>query len=257
MVVATVEATDYNHDELTYTLGGTDGESFYILDENIGELRVRSTTQLDYETRRTYEVTVTADDEQNTSDTVTLTIEVTDVEHEGTVILPLTQPRVGKPGPGQSVRPRRWRHRHDLEMGALRRRRHRLGGHRRGPVGVVYARHGRFRQVSAGHGHLHQHPRTGQDRTERDVRRRRHRAQQQPGVSFSVAGPPCGRTHRGGPVHRLTGRGRRRRWRSLAVRTVGHGCGPVRHQQFNGTVADQGRPRLRGGQRVRSRRLGQ
>ena len=97
MVVATVEATDYNHDELTYTLGGTDGESFYILDENIGELRVRSTTQLDYETRRTYEVTVTADDEQNTSDTVTLTIEVTDVEHEGTVILPLTQPRVGSP----------------------------------------------------------------------------------------------------------------------------------------------------------------
>ena len=51
-VVATVEATDYNHDELTYTLGGTDGESFHILDENIGELRVRSTTQLDYETRR-------------------------------------------------------------------------------------------------------------------------------------------------------------------------------------------------------------
>ena len=97
MVVATVEATDYNHDELTYTLGGTDRESFYILDENIGELRVRSTTQLDYETRRTYEVTVTATDEQDTSDTVSLTIEVTDVEHEGTVILPLTQPRVGSP----------------------------------------------------------------------------------------------------------------------------------------------------------------
>ena len=97
MVVATVEATDYNHDELTYTLGGTDGESFYILDENIGELRVRSTTQLDYETRREYEVTVTATDAQNTSDTVTLTIEVTDVEHEGTVILPSTQPRVGSP----------------------------------------------------------------------------------------------------------------------------------------------------------------
>ena len=97
MVVATVEATDYNHDELTYTLGGTDGESFYILDENIGELRVRSTTQLDYETKREYEVTVTATDAQDTSDTVTLTIEVTDVEHEGTVSLPLTQPRVGSP----------------------------------------------------------------------------------------------------------------------------------------------------------------
>ena len=97
MVVATVEATDYNHDELTYTLGGTDGESFYILDENIGELRVRSTTQLDYETRREYEVTVTATDDQNTSDTVTLTIEVTDVEHEGTVTLSSTQPQVGSP----------------------------------------------------------------------------------------------------------------------------------------------------------------
>ena len=97
MVVATVEATDYNHDELTYTLDGTDGESFYILDENIGELRVRSTTQLDFETRREYEVTVTATDAQDTSDTVTLTIEVTDIEHEGTVSLPLTQPRVGSP----------------------------------------------------------------------------------------------------------------------------------------------------------------
>ena len=97
MVVATVEATDYNHDELTYTLGGTDVESFYILDENIGELRVQSTTRLDYETKRTYEVTVTATDDQNTSDTVTLTIEVTDVEHEGTVTLSSTQPQVGSP----------------------------------------------------------------------------------------------------------------------------------------------------------------
>ena len=96
-VVATVEATDYNHDELTYTLGGTDVKSFYILDENIGELRVPSTTQLDYETKQTYEVTVTATDDQNTSDTVTLTIEVTDVEHEGTVTLSSTQPRVGSP----------------------------------------------------------------------------------------------------------------------------------------------------------------
>ena len=95
--VATVEATDYNHDELTYTLGGTDVKSFYILDENIGELRVPSTTQLDFETKRTYEVTVTATDDQNTSDTVTLTIEVTDVEHEGTVTLSSTQPRVDSP----------------------------------------------------------------------------------------------------------------------------------------------------------------
>ena len=96
-VVATVEATDYNHDELTYTLGGTDVKSFYILDENIGELRVPSTTQLDFETKQTYEVTVTATDDQNTSDTVTLTIEVTDVEHEGTVTLSSTQPQVGSP----------------------------------------------------------------------------------------------------------------------------------------------------------------
>ena len=173
------------------------------------------------------------------------------------MILPLTQPRVGSPvqaslsDPDGGVTGTTWKwERSDDGVTGWED----IDG---GPVGVVYARHGRYRQVSAGHGHLHQHPRTGQDRTERDVRRRRHRAQQQPGVSFSVAGPPCGRTHRGGPVHRLTGRGRRRRWRSLAVRTVGHGCGPVRHQQFNGTVADQGRPRLRGGQRVRSRRLGQ
>ncbi len=95
--VATVEATDYNHDELTYTLGGTDVKSFYILDENIGELRVPSTTQLDYETKQTYEVTVTATDDQNTSDTVTLTIEVTDVDEAGTVSLPPDPPQALTP----------------------------------------------------------------------------------------------------------------------------------------------------------------
>ncbi|WP_420625273.1 cadherin domain-containing protein [Candidatus Poriferisodalis sp.] len=80
MVVATVEATDYNHDELTYTLGDTDGELFYILDENVGELRVKSTTQLDYETRQAYVVTVTATDPQGLSDSTTLTISVTDMD---------------------------------------------------------------------------------------------------------------------------------------------------------------------------------
>ena len=80
MVVATVEAADYNHDELTYTLGDTDGELFYILDENVGELRVKSTTQLDYETRQAYVVTVTATDPQGLSDSTTLTISVTDMD---------------------------------------------------------------------------------------------------------------------------------------------------------------------------------
>ena len=96
-VVATVEATDYNHDPLTYTLGGTDAASFIIPDPAVGKLQVGTGTRLDYETKATYEVAVTATDDQDTSDTITLTITVTDVEHEGTVALPSVQPQVGSP----------------------------------------------------------------------------------------------------------------------------------------------------------------
>ena len=67
-----VSATDADNDTLTYTLGGTDASSFDI-DRTSGQLKTRAA--LDYETKRSHEVTVTASDGSLTASiTVTITI---------------------------------------------------------------------------------------------------------------------------------------------------------------------------------------
>ena len=63
-------------DVLTYTLGGTDAASFNIV-RNSGLLQTKAA--LDYETKDSYSVTVTATDPGNLSATVNVTIEVTNV----------------------------------------------------------------------------------------------------------------------------------------------------------------------------------
>ena len=71
-----VTATDTDSgDTLTYALGGADASSFNI-DHTSGQLRTK--TSLDYETKRTYTVTVTGSDGSLT-DAITVTITVTDV----------------------------------------------------------------------------------------------------------------------------------------------------------------------------------
>ena len=70
-----VAATDAQNDTLTYTLSGTDAASFGI-SSSTGQLQTRAT--LDYETKRTYAVTITVSDGSLT-DTITVTINVTDV----------------------------------------------------------------------------------------------------------------------------------------------------------------------------------
>ena len=72
-VTATDEDTD---DTLTYTLGGTDMASFAIVATS-GQLQTKAA--LDYETKTSYEVTVTASDGTD-SDSITVTISVTDVD---------------------------------------------------------------------------------------------------------------------------------------------------------------------------------
>ena len=62
---------------LTYTLSGPDAASFNIADATVGELRANAA--LDYETRTSYEVIVTATNPDGLSDSVTLTINVLDV----------------------------------------------------------------------------------------------------------------------------------------------------------------------------------
>ena len=74
---APVAATDADAgDTLTYTLGGADAASFDI-DANTGQLQVKDA--LDYETRTSYEVEVTARDGSGVSDMITVTITVTDL----------------------------------------------------------------------------------------------------------------------------------------------------------------------------------
>ena len=73
-----VAATDANTgDTLTYTLGGTDAASFSIVSTS-GQLRTNAT--LDYETKSSYTVTVDVSDGYGGSDSITVTINVTDVE---------------------------------------------------------------------------------------------------------------------------------------------------------------------------------
>ena len=78
------------NETLTYTLSGTDAGSFDI-DDSTGQLTVASGTALDHETKPSYAVTVTATDPVTTtdpsadSDSIAVTIEVTDVDESPTL----------------------------------------------------------------------------------------------------------------------------------------------------------------------------
>ncbi len=70
-----VSATDGDGDTLTYNLSGTDAESFNF-DSTTGQLKTKS--ELDYEERISYTVTITVSDGVLT-DTITVTINITDI----------------------------------------------------------------------------------------------------------------------------------------------------------------------------------
>ena len=75
-----------NGDVLTYTLTGPDAGSFTIdtindgSDSVVGQIRVKTGTELDYETKNTYTVTVVATDPSDASDTIIVTIMLRDVD---------------------------------------------------------------------------------------------------------------------------------------------------------------------------------
>ena len=77
VIGAVVEAEDPNGDKLTYTLGGTDGTSFSI-DRGTGQLMTKAA--LNKEDKDTYMVTVTATDPSGLSDTINVTIKVTNFD---------------------------------------------------------------------------------------------------------------------------------------------------------------------------------
>ena len=84
-----VTATDPNGlgDVLTYTLGGPDASSFDISSET-GQIMVGAGTELDYETKQTYMVTVIATDSFGVSASIDVTIMVTDVNEGPTITGP-------------------------------------------------------------------------------------------------------------------------------------------------------------------------
>ena len=91
-----VRATDANGDSLTYRLSGTDAASFDI-DAATGQLMTLAA--LDYETKSTYSVTVTARDSGGLSDSIGVTVTVTDVD-ETPVITGDAAPNYAENGTG-------------------------------------------------------------------------------------------------------------------------------------------------------------
>ena len=76
---AAIGATDADDHTLTYSLGGTDADSFDIVSTS-GQLQTKAA--LDYETQKSYTVTVTAYDDNSGGDRITVTIDVTEVVDE-------------------------------------------------------------------------------------------------------------------------------------------------------------------------------
>ena len=76
--VRAVSATDDDNDTLTYTLGGTDADSFDIA-STTGQLQTKAA--LDYETKSSYTVTVTAYDGNSGAGRITVTINVTEANN--------------------------------------------------------------------------------------------------------------------------------------------------------------------------------
>ena len=91
--------TNGNGDTLVYTLGGTDAAHFSIVSSS-GQIQTESA--LDFETKSNYRVTVSVSDGKDSDgspdtaadDTVTVIVEVGDVEEAGTMSLSPSVPRV-------------------------------------------------------------------------------------------------------------------------------------------------------------------
>ena len=91
-----VTAADQEMDPLTYSLDDTDGASFDI-ESSTGQIKTKA--PLDYETKDSYSVTVTArdrdvNDPEVQSDTIMVTIDVTNEDDPGEVTLSSVQPQV-------------------------------------------------------------------------------------------------------------------------------------------------------------------
>ena len=85
-----VAAEDEDGDTLTYSMSGTDTDSFDI-NEDTGQISVADGTALDYETKTSYEVSVEATDPDGASDSVNVVIMVNDVDEPPSFIVDNTE----------------------------------------------------------------------------------------------------------------------------------------------------------------------
>ena len=88
-----ISATDADGDTITYSLGGIDANAF-VFDSTNGQLK--TSAALDYETKSSYSVTVTASDVNGGSASINVTINITDVD-ETPVTPPLNEQPVDTP----------------------------------------------------------------------------------------------------------------------------------------------------------------
>ena len=86
---------DPNADPLIYTLSGDDAGAFRVRQDDTetdnvdegGQIEVAAGTELDYETKTSYRVTLTAEDSFGASDTIMVTIMVTDMDEAPEIML--------------------------------------------------------------------------------------------------------------------------------------------------------------------------
>ena len=96
--VGTVTATDPDTDAITYSVDGAGAPAFnddFSLGSASGTIRVKPDATIDHESRPSYSVTITATDRFGSTDTISVTINVTDVDEAGTVALTADTPAVG------------------------------------------------------------------------------------------------------------------------------------------------------------------
>ena len=89
-----VTAVDPDGSRVTYSLVGGDTELFNI-DLATGQISVAQGTSLDFEAKDSYIVSVRARDPSGSRDTISMTINVTNVDEDGAVTLSPEQPKIG------------------------------------------------------------------------------------------------------------------------------------------------------------------
>ena len=97
---APVRATDPENDTLEYTLEGTDAASFDI-DPDTGQLQTKTGVDYDHEAKSSYSVTVAVKDGYGGTDTIAVTVNVTDVAEKPA--RPATPVVTAKPGTTDSL----------------------------------------------------------------------------------------------------------------------------------------------------------